>query len=62
MDAKWKVNAFSFKTIKRLCTFLLSRSQMLVDIKIELSNIVRENNKLANEMESLRNTETVSRN
>lgn len=35
---------------------------MLVDIKIKLSNIVRENNKLANEMESLRNTETVSRN
>ena len=29
---------------------------MLVDIKIELWNIVRDNNKLANEMAGLRNT------
>ena len=29
---------------------------MLVDIKIELSNFARENNKLANEMARLRNT------
>ena len=34
----------------------LELKEMLVDIKIELSNIVRENNKLANEMAGLRNT------
>ena len=34
----------------------LELKEMLVDIKIELSNIVRENNKLAREMAGLRNT------
>ena len=33
----------------------LELKEMLVDIKIQLSNIVRENNKLANEMAGLRN-------
>ena len=33
----------------------LELKEMLVDIKIELSNIVRENNKLANKMTWLRN-------
>ena len=34
----------------------LELKEMLVDIKIELSNIARENNKLANKMAGLRNT------
>ena len=34
----------------------LELKEMLVDIKIELSNIVRENNKLAKEMAGLMNT------
>jgi len=34
----------------------LELKEMLVEIKIELSNIVRENNKLANEMAGFRNT------
>ena len=34
----------------------LELKEMLVDIKIELSNIVRENNKLANEMAGPRDT------
>ena len=34
----------------------LELKEMLVDIKIELSNFARENNKLANEMARLRNT------
>ena len=33
----------------------LELKEMLVDIKIELSNFARENNKLANEMARLRN-------
>ena len=33
----------------------LELKEMLVDIKIELSNIVRENNKLVNEMARFRN-------